>query len=130
MRLALPVSILLLFLFLFLLGQSYFEVKGRVQRLELLRAEVGTFQDRKAELEEELAYRQDLTYVEGQAREQLGYAFPNEEIVVLPDFEKEREEKGGALAASSSGETSLAKKEIPIWKRWGCLLVPGSWTCL
>lgn len=126
-RLTLPVSILLVFFFVVLLGQSYLRVKERIQRLELLRGEVWTLQGRKKELEEELAYRQSPTYIEKEAREQLGYAKRGEVIVVLPDFGKE--EKGNVVATSSNEKTDLIDREAPIWKRWGCLWFPSSWTC-
>lgn len=126
-RLTLPILIFLLFLFFVLLGQSYLRVKGRTGRLDLLRAEVQAFLGRKEELETELAYRQSNTYIEKEARE-LGYAKRGEVIVVLPDFEKEKEEEK-TVATDSSVEASLGDKETPVWKRWGCLLIPSSWTC-
>lgn len=119
-RLTLPVSILLLLLFFVLLGQSYFEAKGRARRLDLLKAEVGTLGDRKAELEEELTYRQSPAYIEKEAREQLGYAFPDEMIVVLPDLEG----KSATAEASEGGEALAAKisvEEISNWEQWRLL---------
>lgn len=129
-RLNLPVSIILLFLFFILLGQSFFEVKGRIRRLELLGAEVGTLRDRKAELEEELIFRQSPAYIEKEAREQLGYAKKGEVIVVLPDWEEEKKDNEGEVAAADSSEgTFSAEKELLIWERWRCLCFPSSGTC-
>lgn len=131
-RVTLPIFILLILLFFTLLGQSYFETRKRAQRLDLLKTGVETLQDRKAELEEDLSYRQSPTYIEREAREQLGYTKKGEVIVVLPDLEKEKEEKGkGEVAALGSGEGtfSMDNKEAPIWKRWGCLWIPSSWAC-
>lgn len=126
-RLTLPVFIILLSLFFILLGQSYLKVKGRTQRLDLLRAEVQALLGRKEELEAELTYRQSDAYIEKEARE-LGYAKKGEVIVVLPDFEKEKEE-AKTTVSDSNAEISLEEREVPVWKRWGCLWVPSSWTC-
>lgn len=132
-RLTLPLFVLLLLFFFFLLGQSYFEVKGRVQRLELLRDEVETLQDRKADLEKELTYRQSLSYIEQAARDQLQFGYPKrgEVIVVLPDLKEKTAEpskKEEALAAGSATKKQLSLLEKNI-RSWGCLFIPGSWSC-
>lgn len=131
-KLTLPIFFSLLFLFFFLLGRSYFEVKGRVQRLELLRDEVETLQDRKADLEEELTYRLSLSYIEQVLRDVFGYAKRGEVIVVLPDLKEktaESSKKGEALAAESTTKKQLSLLEKNI-RSWGCLFIPGSWSCL
>ncbi|PIS12202.1 hypothetical protein COT70_02200 [candidate division WWE3 bacterium CG09_land_8_20_14_0_10_47_33] len=130
-KLTLPIFFSLLFLFFLLLGRSYLEVKGRVQRLELLRDEVGILQDRKADLEEELAYRLSLSYAEQVLRDVFGYAKRGEVIVVLPDLKEktaESSKKGEALAAEST-----TKKQLSLFEKnfcsWRCFWIPGSCPC-
>ncbi len=126
-RLTLHVFILFLSLFFILLGQSYLKVKGRAKRVELLREEVQTLQEKKEEVAEELDYRQSPAYIEKEARE-LGYSKGGEVIVVLPDLEGEEGEVGAATA-DSEGVTSFQEEKIPTWHRWGCFWIPSSWTC-
>jgi cell division protein FtsB len=114
----LPISLILLLLFLVLLGRSYFEVKERIQRLELLGAEVAALSDKKEELEGDLDYRRSLDYVEREAREQLGYVKDGEVIVVLPDLEEQLSGSSAEKEAESSPAASLAGAEAPIWRQW------------
>jgi len=130
-KLTLPIFFSLLFLFFLLLGRSYLEVKGRVQRLELLRDEVETLQDRKADLEEELAYRLSLSYIEQVLRDVFGYAKRGEVIVVLPDLKEKTAEpskKGEALAAESTTKKQLSPSEKNLCS-WRCFWIPGSGSC-
>jgi len=102
-------------LFLAFPGRTYVEIKSRAQRLEQLRAEVEVLRERRAELEEELAYRQSAYYIEKEAREQLNYAKPDEVIVILPDLEDG--EANVQETAASAEVVRFGEREIPSWRR-------------
>lgn len=137
-KLRLPIPLILSVFFLFVLGQSYFGVREKMQRLERLRADVGTLRDSKTELEGELSYRQSQGYVEREAYEQLGWAREGEVFVVLPDLEKEKDKQkvAGAKDPEITEKTTveaLTEGDTPQWKRnvqsWGCLFFSSSYAC-
>lgn len=126
MKLRLPALFILLLLSFVLPGRTYLEVRERNQRLGRLRDEVGNLDDRRSELEEELAYRQSPLYVETAAREQLNYAGENEVIIVLPDFQED-EGEGDKRDNTPSETAHIRRREIPSWqsnaKRWRALFL-------
>jgi cell division protein FtsB len=128
-RLTLPTLMIFLLLFSFLLVQSYLNVRKKAQRLELLQEETASLAGRKEDLEEELSYRQSPLYVEGEARDRLGYAKKGEVVVVIADSKEEGKRKEKAEEAPSLEELAFSQEETPVWKRWGCLWFPKSWTC-
>lgn len=117
-KIRLPISFLLLLLFLVLLGRSYFEAKGRAQRLEFLQTEVDALGDKKEELEEDLGYHQSPDYIEKEAREQLGYVKSGEVIVVLPDLAEQVAESAEGGDEVVSPTAALARLEKPNWRQW------------
>ena len=129
MKLRLSALILLFLLFFALPGRTYFEIRGRAQRLERLQTEVETLRGRQAELGEELAYRQSPFYIEKEAREQLNYVGENEIIIILPDFEENGENGDDQESAVSSENLYSRGRAVSPWqanaKRWWRLLFLG-----
>lgn len=110
----------LFLLFTFFLVQSFFRIRERSGQLDLFEDEVSALRDKVGEKLGDLEYRSSSEFVYKEALEQLGYTRPGEVIVVLPDFEKEKEKAFDETGQDEQSSTN-AVEPIPNWKKWRIL---------
>ncbi len=112
----------LFLLFTFFLVQSFFRIRERSGQLDLFEDEVSALRDKVGEKLGDLEYRGSSEFVYKEALEQLGYTRPGEVIVVLPDFEKEKEKTdNGSQEAEENQSSQNPAEPVPNWKKWRIL---------
>lgn len=90
-RRKLILSLLIVVVFVAVLGASIFEIIDLKTEQRKLKQEAIKLTEQKKELEDEAKNKDNLDYIEQQARKQLHLILPGEILYVMPDDEKEEE---------------------------------------
>ncbi|MEG0919640.1 MAG: septum formation initiator family protein [Anaerovoracaceae bacterium] len=84
-------SAVIVVVFIAVLGASIFEIIDLKNQQRKLKQEAVKLTEQKEKLEEEAKNKDNLDYIEQQARKQLRLIMPGEILYVMPDGEKEEE---------------------------------------
>ena len=89
-------------------GRPLAEMARRVERIDVLRAEVEELAVQKEELAGQVAYYRSDTYVEQEARDRLNLSREGERVVIVPD----------TLMPVSEEVLGVMDEHRPPWKQW------------
>lgn len=102
------ILILILVLGALSLGRSIWRNLGGARRVERLREELAAAQRRNGSLNNELAEKEGLAFVEKEAREKLGMVKAGEKVVVIP---KEEGMAGSVVVKNTA-------PRVYYWREW------------
>lgn len=98
---------------LFLLGINSFKrilsLRGTSQRVEEEEQQLDKLRSENEILRQELAYKKSQRFVEEEIRNKLGMAKEGEEVFVVPQEDKNKEE-------------TVNERQIPNWRKWQILI--------
>ena len=112
--------------------QAFLVYRDSREDVAYLKDEVGVLAAKVGEWQAELDYRKSDEFIRKEAVNQLNWAFPNEEIVWMPDIEEKRKEEESSTPAKGASASVLTAEPDPYWKQWRSLFFGNKfsfWDC-